>query len=474
MSNNAVNSAVIDTNAHNIDTSIDELGIALVPPSQQTKKPAELFFVWCAANIGILGVVYGAIIVSFGLSFFQSVLAAIVGVASFALVGISSIAGKIGRTTTLTLSRSSFGKRGNIAPTSFCWINLMGWESVNIITGTLTLVALFGAFGIAEGKLITAISLVLFGGLTVLVSILGQNTVLMMQKWITRIFGAMTLFVVLYLISTADWQTILAMPSGNWLTSFLPAVSIIAAGTGISWAIAGADYSRDQAPASTNTSVFSSVFIGAAIPLVLLMLTGILLTAQIPDLASHENPISAIGRLLPSWMAIPYLTAAVAGIVTISVLSLYSASLNLLSMGIKLKQKTAVALDATLILGIALYVLFVSGDFLGPFISFLVFCGVFLAAWAAIFITDFYTHHRHHGYTDHELFGETGVIKPTLLCWMGGALSGLMVTKTGFIDGPFAVGVFADSSLGLFISFAVSMALYLLTMKRVRRAEAAA
>lgn len=44
---------------------------------------------------------------------------------------------------------------------------------------------------------------------------------------------------------------------------------------------------------------------GAALPLLLLMLTGILLTAQIPDLASSENPISAIGKLLPSWMAIP-------------------------------------------------------------------------------------------------------------------------------------------------------------------------
>ncbi|ENW8996508.1 cytosine permease, partial [Escherichia coli] len=92
------------------DPTIEELGIGLIPPSRQTKKPAELFFVWCAANIGILGVVYGAIIVSFGLSFFQSVLAAVVGVASFILVGITSIAGKIGRTTTLTLSRASFGK----------------------------------------------------------------------------------------------------------------------------------------------------------------------------------------------------------------------------------------------------------------------------------------------------------------------------------------------------------------------------
>ena len=175
--------------------TMEELGISRVPSSKQTKKPIELFFVWCAANIGILGVVYGAIIVSFGLSFFQSVLAAIVGVLSFSLVGMSSIAGKVGRTTTLTLSRSSFGKKGNIAPTAFCWINLMGWEAVNIITGTLTLVALFVALGFEETSVITALSLLLFGGLTVVVSILGQNTVLLLQKWITRTFGAMTLFV---------------------------------------------------------------------------------------------------------------------------------------------------------------------------------------------------------------------------------------------------------------------------------------
>ncbi|WEM44853.1 cytosine permease (plasmid) [Photobacterium sp. DA100] len=466
MSNKDVLTGQAPSHAPSQDASIEELGIAKVPSSQQTKKPAELFFVWCAANIGILGVVYGAIIVSFGLSFFQSLLAAIAGVASFALVGMSSIAGKIGRTTTLTLSRSSFGKKGNIAPTSFCWINLMGWEAVNIITGTLTLAALFAALGFAETTMTTVISLILFGGLTVLVSMLGQNTVLMMQKWITRTFGAMTLFVVLYLMATADWETIMALPSGSWITGFLPAVSIIAAGTGISWAIAGADYSRDQSPSSSHQGIFNSVVGGAALPLIMLMLTGILLTAQIPDLASHENPISAIGRLLPSWMAVPYLAAAVAGIVTIAVLSLYSASLNLLSMGIKLKQRTAVALDAVLVLGVALYVLFVSGDFLGPFISFLVFCGVFLAAWAAIFMTDFFTKHRYSGYSDEELFGDTGTNKPTLACWVVGSLSGLMVSNTGFIDGPFAVGIFADSSLGLFISFLVSMVLYRLTLKK--------
>lgn len=443
-------------------------GIDLIPSHDQTKQPGELFFVWCAANIGILGIVYGAVVVSFGLSFWQSLLAAVVGVASFSMVGLTSMAGKLGRTTTLTLSRVCFGKRGNIAPTAFCWINLMGWEVVNLVTGTLTLVALFSALGITGTHWITALSLLLFGGLTMVVSMLGQNTVLLMQKWITRTFGVMTLFVVLYLMANANWTVIMALPSGDWLTGFLPAVSVIAAGTGISWAIAGADYSRDQNEHSRPSAIFSAVVAGAALPLTLLMFAGILLTAQIPDLASTENPIAAIGKLLPTWMAIPYLAAAVAGIVTIAVLSLYSASLNLLSMGVKLRQSHAVMLDAILVVGVALYVLFVSGDFLGPFIAFLIFCGLFLAAWAAIFILDYVVLRRHQGYEYQALYGDTGVRKGPLLCWLAGSLSGLMVTKTGFIDGPLALGVFADSSLGLFVSFAVSLVLYALLLPSQR------
>lgn len=83
---------------------------------------------------------YGAIIVAFGLSFIQSILAACVGVASSVLVGIASFAGKHGRTSTLTLSQVIFGLRGNIAPAFFSWINFMGCEVVNVITGTLALV----------------------------------------------------------------------------------------------------------------------------------------------------------------------------------------------------------------------------------------------------------------------------------------------------------------------------------------------
>jgi len=363
-----------------------------------------------------------------------------------------------------------FGLKGNIAPTGFSWINLMGWEAVNVITGTLTLAALFQSAGLSASHILTAVSLLLFAGLTIVVSMLGQNTVVWMQSWFSRIFGTMTFIVVVYIVWHTQWHSILALPSGSWLTGFLPAVSVIAAGTGISWAIAGADYSRYQSKASSHKSIFSAVVGGACLPLILLMFTGILLSVQLPSLASAANPIALIGSVLPTWMAIPYLLAATAGIVTISVLSLYSASLNLLTIGVKVPQALAVSIDAVVMLGIALYVLFVSGDFIGPFIDFLVFCGVFLASWEAIFVLDYLRVRRHRGYDANELYGlqgkNQGVRKGPLFCWLFGALCGLMVTKTGFIDGPLAKGLFADSSLGLFISFLVSLLAYGLYLLR--------
>ena len=69
-----------------------------VDKKERTGKPHELFGIWMATQIGILGLIYGAIIVSYELSFIQSILAAFVGALSFILVGYLSLSGKIGGT----------------------------------------------------------------------------------------------------------------------------------------------------------------------------------------------------------------------------------------------------------------------------------------------------------------------------------------------------------------------------------------
>ena len=97
---------------------IERNGINPIPDSERHGRPVELFWIWCAANISVLAIIYGAIVVSCGLSVWQAVLAGFIGTwLSFLLVGLVSLAGKQAGAPTLVLSRAPFGMRGNTLPT---------------------------------------------------------------------------------------------------------------------------------------------------------------------------------------------------------------------------------------------------------------------------------------------------------------------------------------------------------------------
>src|SRR5438309_1388523 len=128
--------------------SIELHGIDPISDNERHGSPFELFWIWFAANIGILGVVYGGILASAGLNLWQSIFVALVGcVGSFILVGVLSIAGVWGGAPMLTLSRAPFGPRGNIGPTLISWISLVGWETVIVVTAAYALLGLLNLAG---------------------------------------------------------------------------------------------------------------------------------------------------------------------------------------------------------------------------------------------------------------------------------------------------------------------------------------
>ena len=156
-------------------------------PSERSGKPKELFFIWFASNIGILGVVYGTMIVGFGLSFFQSLLAAMLGSLSFILVGLTSISGKNTGANMLTLSRAAFGRKGNYFPTFMVWMSFVGWLAVNVITGTLTLLSLLKVWGLNTTSLLTVVSLFAFSLLVLLSNLFSQKVLVKAQTIFTYV-----------------------------------------------------------------------------------------------------------------------------------------------------------------------------------------------------------------------------------------------------------------------------------------------
>ena len=192
---------------------VEQRGIEPVPEDQRNGSPGQLFWVWFAANISILGIPLGATLIAQGLNLWQAVLATTIGAfGSFALVGIISIAGRRGGAPTLTLSRAIFGVRGNAGPTLVALLSRLGWETVNTMTGAFALLSLiaiiFGTSADAKGSpFLTFACIAVFVALTVVVSAAGHAFILTVQKWATWIFGALTLLVAIYLATTVDWSS---------------------------------------------------------------------------------------------------------------------------------------------------------------------------------------------------------------------------------------------------------------------------
>lgn len=457
----------------NLPWHIERHGLNAVPEEDKIGRPADLFWIWFAANIGILGVLYGGIVVSYRLSFFQSVLAAAIGSLSFAIVGALSIAGPDGGAPMLALSRAVFGARGNLLPTFFSWVNLVGWEAVTVITGTLSLEALLQTIlGIQSSILIGVISLVTFGGLVIVIGLFGQATLVIMQKVAAWSFGLLTLGVVVLLLGGSSWHRMLSVPSGSWISGFLPAVSIIMAGTGISWGNAAADYSRYQVRTTKKMSIFWAVTMGSAFPIFVLIMVGVILTNRVPSLPNAANPIAAIGALLPHWMMIPYLITVVGGMLAQANLGLYSSGLNLLVLGVRTMRHKTVIVDAVIMALVTIYVLFIRRDFMGPFEAFMSLGGVFLSAWEGMFIADQWLARGWGSYPAYcygDLRGSTLLpgqsVKPlALLCFVLGVVVGLLFTNSQFFNGPLAKGIFAGSNLGVLLAFVMSGVVYVMVL----------
>ncbi|MFE5092342.1 purine-cytosine permease family protein [Streptomyces sp. NPDC056638] len=456
--------------------AIETRGIEPVPDNERHGHAGQMFWTWFAANISILGLPLGATLVAFrGLNIWQAILVAVVGAfGSFALVGALSLAGKKGGAPALTLSRAVFGQRGNAGPTLITWLSRVGWETITTTTAAYALLALLGtAFGVDQNTVLTLVCLLVFIVCTLLISGLGHATIMWINKWATVIFGVLNLIVMGFLAATVDWAKVLDAPTGP-TSGVVTGIGFIAAGTGIGWANAGADYARYLPREIPGRRLIVASAFGAGIPLVLLISLGSLLSAGDPTLATSADPVAAINAMLPSWMAIPYLIAAFGGLLMSNHLSTYSAGLTMITLGLRVPRPMAVALDVVLMFAGGIYFMLIADDFYGPFSTFLTLLAVPISAWIGVIAVDSL---RGRTYDSDALMDTTrtsrywyagGFHLPAVLGWAAAIVAGLLFTKASTSDtdvwfaGPLSDTWFGVNGLGWAISMAVGAGVYAL------------
>ena len=420
---------------------IERAGIEIIPESQRTAKPRDLFWPWFAANVSVFGMSYGSFVLGFGISFWQATLVSIVGiVVSFLLCGLIAIAGKRGSAPTMVLSRAAFGVHGQKVPGIVSWLTSIGWETflaIMAVLATATVITQLGGPG--DSVALKIIATVVVAALIVAASVLGYHTIMKMQSVLTWVTGAVTILYVILASSRVDMGAVLSIPDGS-IGAVIGALVMVMTGFGLGWINIAADWSRYQKrTASDGAIVFWNTFGGAIAP-VILVVFGLLLGGSDPQLmeAVGADPIGALAGILPIWVLVPFLLTAVLALVSGAVLGIYSSGLTLISLGIRIPRPAAAGIDGVILTHGTIYVVFFAADFLGPFQSFLITLGVPLASWAGILIADILQRRR--DYDEAALFDPNGRYG----AWDWTSIATMAVAS--IIGWGFVVNLFADDA----------------------------
>jgi NCS1 family nucleobase:cation symporter-1 len=471
---------------------IEANGINVIDESERKGTPSQLFWPWAASNISILGMAWGAYVLSFGVSLWQGLVAGAVGVlGSFLLVGLVAIAGKRGSAPTLTLSRAAFGIRGNIVPGLVSYLPLVGWEIALVSIGTFAASTVFTRLGWGGGNSTKVVAFLVVVAVIVAAGVLGFEAIMRLQKWLTVATVIATVVFIGLTAKHVDLSAATSAPAGS-STAFIGAALLVFTGFGIGWTNCAADYSRYLPRRSSSAGIAGWTTLGASLPVVVLVVWGLLLCASDPKLATSLNsdPVGGLTALIPTWFLVPFFLVAIAGLVSGAVLDIYSSGLSLLAIGLRAPRWAAAGLDGVLMVLGSIYVIWFASDFLGPFQGFLITLGVPLSAWCGIFLADLLLRRR--DYDGHKLFdsradhgyGSVNVVSLVLLVvatvvglglvtngyasWL--SWQGYLLDVTG-LGGK--SGAWAYANIGVVVALAIGFLGYLvLQAGAVRRSEA--
>ena len=384
-------------------------GTNFIAQNERSGSARSLFWPWAAANVSLLALSYGSFFLGFGISFWQATFAALIGtVASFFLVGVSSLAGKRANAPTMTLSRAAFGVKGNIVPGLLSYLIFVGWETVLVSLATLATETVLTRVGNIEPNISRILGFSIAAGLTIFGGVLGFQVIMRLQKVLTVATVVLTFGYIVFTADQVNWSQVSAIPSGNF-EAFLGALIFGVTGIGLGWVNAAADYSRYLPRSVSSKGVIGWTVFGASIVPITLVIYGSLLAGSSKELSEKiaMDPIGALTTLVPTWYLIPFAVVAILGLIGGAILDLYSSGITLVSVGLPVKRHIAASIDAVIMTLGTIYIVWIAGDFFGPFQGFLITLGVPIAVWSAIFVADVIMRKR--DYKEEDLFNPKGI-----------------------------------------------------------------
>ncbi|MGZ4178789.1 MAG: purine-cytosine permease family protein, partial [Solirubrobacteraceae bacterium] len=362
------------------EPAFETRGIEYIPLAERRGRPIDLMWMWAGALFNVEYVVYGALIVSFGLAFWQAALVIAIGNLSYLITGIGSLQGPAAGTSVFSISRAPFGPRGARIVSVFNWMTQVGYETEGLALVVLAGLVLAGKAGIHTSTGLKVALIVLAAAIQLVLPLFGHRAMLRVLRMLVPPFVVLFVLLAVFTLPKAHLG---AGSHADFATVTIALALILSAG-GYGWVMNASDYSRYLPPDADRRKIVWAVALGGYVPSTLLSLLGAAVATAVP---SATDPISGLPQAFHGWFLVPYLIFVIFQLFAINSVDLYSSGLTLQAIVPGIRRWQTVLID-TVVAGALTAVTVFSSSFNTFIEDFLLFMIVWIAPWVAIFLTD--------------------------------------------------------------------------------------
>ena len=441
---------------------IEVHSIDYVPHAERHGKVRDLWPVWFSGDANLATLAVGVIGIALGGTMIWTAIAVIGGCAlgTFFMAFHSTQGPQLGLPQ-LIQSRPQFGYMGALLVWVVAMVAYIGYNAFNGVLAAQAVHQLAGVHSPTDGTIIFGFSVV-----ALTMAVVGYDWIHQLQRVVA--YCMLTLLAVftagaLYIIPIPP----LLLQLGTFKSIPFLVQFFAAAAYQVSWSIYVSDYSRYLPPNVGVMASFMWTYVGAFIGGVWMMLVGTYAAAVYPHADVAGAMQHAADALTPGFGSL-LLGGALLGLMSISALNYYGASLTLLSVadcfrpqraGVS-RRMVALLLAAVLSIGMALAA---SRDFVSRFSDLLAVLLYLFTPWTAINLVDFYWVRKCH-YSVREIFNPHGIYGRWswrgLLAYGVGFAAMIPFFSTGLYVGPVARAL-GGADLAMLVGLPVSSIVYL-------------
>jgi nucleobase:cation symporter-1, NCS1 family len=441
------------------EIAVERRSIEYVPLAERHGKVWHLWPVWFSGDANLATVATGVVGVALGGHLAWMVIAVLSGCVfgTFFMAFHSTQGPQLGLPQMIQ-SRPQFGYLGALLVWGVALVAYIGFNAFNQILAAQTMSSLYGADPTA--------TMLIFSVLSVALAAVGYDFIHIAQRWIAyTVIAALLIFTVaaaLNLHLPAQQVTLGPFPAVAFLAQFFAAASYQ-----ISWSIYVSDYSRYLPRDVGVRAAFLWTYLGALIGGAWMMLVGTLAAALYPTMEVTTG-LRVVADTVFSGFGKPLMLATLLGLVAITALNFYGASLTMLSAMDSFKPTPPSIAKRLGTLGLALVVscllaLGSSHAFVDKFGEFLAVLLYLFTPWTAINLVDFYWVRKGH-YSVREIFNRNGMYG--LWNWRGltayfvGFVAMIPFFSTGMFTGPIAATLHG-ADVAMLVGLPVSAVVYI-------------